>query len=381
MAELREKFTAAFRDVRTKRIQYYLDESSQVVPGKLTELEWKDYCPDVFRNIQEMNSVNHADYMMLLCANNILREVSLPGKAGRVFVLSTNDHIVIKTLKKSELKVILDALPNYYFHMMKYPSSVILTLYGLHSVRQVGGLKVYFVVFANPIPLDMNIHDVYNLKGSSKGRTVQKQVIEEYTIHKDADFDYCFYIKPSIRERFLAQIKSDCEFLEEEGIIEYSLLIGLSMQTPFQGSLNGRSFHCVSTGCSSSTDTVDSRSSNSDTNSISSLLEFENTRLSSVICQVPDSGEFKFGSAMPARAVRKRMPETENAKEPESIKVVLYFAVVDIYQRYTMIKRFEHLYKSLHHDPKLISAVNCKDYSSRFQNYLEQIFLPENSDS
>ncbi|KAF2315242.1 hypothetical protein GH714_038562 [Hevea brasiliensis] len=290
MAELREKFTAAFRDVRTKRIQYYLDESSQVVPGKLTELEWKDYCPDVFRNIQEMNSVNHADYMMLLCANNILREVSLPGKAGRVFVLSTNDHIVIKTLKKSELKQ-SDISTNIPVGNLGCPSKL---LFPYDEIS----------IFCNP-------HIVWT----------------------------------SLR------------------------------------SLNGRSFHCVSTGCSSSTDTVDSRSSNSDTNSISSLLEFENTRLSSVICQVPDSGEFKFGSAMPARAVRKRMPETENAKEPESIKVVLYFAVVDIYQRYTMIKRFEHLYKSLHHDPKLISAVNCKDYSSRFQNYLEQIFLPENSDS
>lgn len=49
MAELREKFVAAFRDVHNKRIQYYLDEGSQVVPAKLNELEWKDYCSDVYR--------------------------------------------------------------------------------------------------------------------------------------------------------------------------------------------------------------------------------------------------------------------------------------------------------------------------------------------
>lgn len=63
---------------------------------------------------------------------------------------------------------------------------------------------------------------------------------------------------------------------------------------------------------------------------------------------------------MQPRALRKRIPKTENAKEPESLKVVLYFAVVDIHQ-----KHFERLYKSIQHDPKLISALNCKNYSSR----------------
>lgn len=39
----------AFKDIQTRRIQYQLHESSYNVPGKVTELEWKDYCPNVFR--------------------------------------------------------------------------------------------------------------------------------------------------------------------------------------------------------------------------------------------------------------------------------------------------------------------------------------------
>lgn len=43
--------------------------------------------------------------MMLLCEKNFLREVSSPGKAGRTIALSNNEQMLIKILKKSEVKV------------------------------------------------------------------------------------------------------------------------------------------------------------------------------------------------------------------------------------------------------------------------------------
>lgn len=93
------------------------------------------------------------------------------------------------------------------------------------------------------------------------------------------------------------------------------------------------------------------------------------------------SGECKLGVGTPARAVQKKMAENENGKNPKSFKVVLYFAIVDFNRRYTMKKGFKHLYKSLQYDSKHISAVNTKEYTSCFLNYIERIFLAENSDS
>lgn len=383
MAESGEQIASfAFRDIRTKRIQYYQQESNFVVSG-LTELEWKDYCPDVFRNLQKLQNVNHADYMMLLCANDILREVSSPGKAGRVIILSNDNRFAIKTLRKSEVKVLLDILPNYFFHLTKNPASLLLRLYGLHSVRQAGGLKVYFVVYANHIPQDGTVYDIYHLKGSLKGRALQKVRVEGYIIHKDLDFDYCFYLSPLIQERLLAQIKSDCDFLEAAGIIEYSILIGLAIRTPCPGSIDFGSpcsKNTVSTTSSSHTDSVDSSSSNSDTISRCSFQEIEDTQLSfSEICQEPDSSVFKFGEGMPVRAVRTKMLEMGIARESEGFNVTLHFAIVDIYQKYNVKKRIERIYKSIHYNPKLISAVNSQDYSSRFQDFLKQTFLAEDT--
>lgn len=63
-------------------------------------------CTPHFRNLRELFKLNAADYMMSICGDDGLRELSSPGKSGSIFYLSHDDRFVIKTLKKSELKVI-----------------------------------------------------------------------------------------------------------------------------------------------------------------------------------------------------------------------------------------------------------------------------------
>lgn len=52
-----------------------------------------------------MFKLNAADYMMSICGDDGLREICSPGKSGSMFYLSHDDRFVIKTLRKSELKV------------------------------------------------------------------------------------------------------------------------------------------------------------------------------------------------------------------------------------------------------------------------------------
>lgn len=61
---------------------------------------------DLFRNLREMFKIDAADYMMSICGGDSLRELSSPGKSGSIFYLSQDERFVIKTLKKSELKVV-----------------------------------------------------------------------------------------------------------------------------------------------------------------------------------------------------------------------------------------------------------------------------------
>ncbi|KAG4377599.1 hypothetical protein AAZX31_18G151000 [Glycine max] len=68
----------------------------------------------------------------------------------------------------------------------------------------------------------------FDLKGSSHGQTTYKtKEIDETTTLKDLDLNFVFRLQNNWFQDFIKQIEWDCEFLEAEGIMDYSLLVGL----------------------------------------------------------------------------------------------------------------------------------------------------------
>lgn len=64
--------------------------------------------------------------------------------------------------------------------------------------------QVYFAVFGSIFPSEICIHECYDLKGTSIGRAENKVTVQERPLHKDLDFDLCFYVDPLVRARLLA---------------------------------------------------------------------------------------------------------------------------------------------------------------------------------
>jgi 1-phosphatidylinositol-4-phosphate 5-kinase len=62
-----------------------------------------------------MFKIDAADYMISICGNSALRELSSPGKSGSVFFLSQDDRFMIKTLRKSEVQVHILHKPDIVF--------------------------------------------------------------------------------------------------------------------------------------------------------------------------------------------------------------------------------------------------------------------------
>ena len=58
-----------------------------------------------FRRLRERFQVDPADYMLAICGSDALRELSSPGKSGSCFYLTQDDRFMIKTVRKSEVKV------------------------------------------------------------------------------------------------------------------------------------------------------------------------------------------------------------------------------------------------------------------------------------
>ncbi|KAJ7962505.1 Phosphatidylinositol-4-phosphate 5-kinase family protein [Quillaja saponaria] len=295
MTELEKELSPNdFKESKTNWIKYSR--------GTVTEFELKFFCPAVFRNILEIQNVDYNEYMLSVSEEDLIRKVALPGKCGSVILPSMDDRFVVKVLRKSEVKVILDMLPNYYLHMKTYRASLLSKLYGLHLVRPAGGVKVYFAVLSNEMKSDLRMHSFYDLKGSPKGRNSSKVVVDEGAIQKDVDLDFCFYLDPLVRHRLIRQIKYDCEFLEAEGIMNYSFLLGIHIEAQNEGEFIGRSpTSAKQSTCGRSSISkreLSKCTSEGFDNAEITLSHFYSEKNSSVC-----SPGCKFGEKMPARAV------------------------------------------------------------------------------
>ncbi|KAM0821878.1 hypothetical protein ACQ4PT_071886 [Festuca glaucescens] len=317
-------------------------------PHQSSEFRWKDYCPMVFRHMRELFAVNPADYMLAICGDDALRGLSSPGKSGSFFYLTQDERFMIKTVKKSEVKLLIQMLPSYYKHVRRYKSSLITRFYSVHSVKSNGGQKVRFIVMGNLFCAEHRIHRRYDLKGSSYGRKSDKfgQDIGEETTLKDLDLNFVFRMPRSRHKQLHEQLRRDCVFLESEGIMDYSLLVGVHFRDDIPGSKMG----------------------------VSTLTTSGKKPLA------------RLGTRLPARAERRTSSSKTGSflsggggseNRVEAYDVILYFGVIDILRDYDTSKKLEHAYKSLQADPGSISAVDPRLYSQRFRDFMSRVFVKE----
>ncbi|GAV76221.1 PIP5K domain-containing protein/MORN domain-containing protein [Cephalotus follicularis] len=351
-------------------------------PHQSTEFRWKDYCPVVFRHLRELFQVDPADYMLAICGNDALRELSSPGKSGSFFYVTQDDRFMIKTVKKSEVKVLIRMLASYYQHVCRYENSLVTKFYGVHCVKPIGGQKTRFIVMGNLFCSEYRIHRRFDLKGSSHGRTTDKPEgeIDETTTLKDLDLNFVFRLQRSWFQELIKQINRDCEFLEAERIMDYSFLVGLHFREDNTGDKMGLSPFLLRSGIKDSYQ-------NEKFMRGCRFLEAELQDMDRILAGRKPL--IRLGANMPARAERMaRRSDFDQytqggvshlipSRSGEVYEVVLYFGIIDILQDYDISKKLEHAYKSLQVDPASISAVDPKLYSRRFQDFIGRIFIED----
>ncbi|KAF6002592.1 hypothetical protein F1559_000051 [Cyanidiococcus yangmingshanensis] len=321
---------------------------------------FKDYAPMVFRHLRQRYGITAASYLRSLCGQEALREATTPGKSGSLFYYSSDDRFILKTLSKQEATVLLSILPQYYFHMMKNPESLITRFFGLHRIttHRLGlrRRRIRIVVMSNFLPTRTPIHLRYDLKGSTHGRFSRTpaslmngcrdddekqqearrrrpsliwraQPSDPRQPRKDLDLFRDgvgpIAIDRRLRRRMLNQIDMDCLFLESVHIMDYSFLLGLHrMET--------------STNAPMSADTRRTPADPSDktSNSWVGILR---------------SGE----------------------------QVRLFFGIIDVLDRYNTEKQLEHCWKArILCLQDTISVIAPSSYARRFRNFLEKAFVP-----
>lgn len=183
--------------------------SHKTPPHPASDFAWKDYAPEVFRKLRKAFGIDAGDFMLSICGDRALRELTSPGKSGSVFYITQDDQYILKTVQKNECKILMDVLPRYYQHMQRFPDSLLTRFYGLYRIDTgVGaGKRVRFVVMGNIFRTDLSVHTRYDLKGSTVGRATPPFKQGPGTTLKDLDLDVSFKMEKQWRDKLLFQLR------------------------------------------------------------------------------------------------------------------------------------------------------------------------------
>ena len=382
---------------------------NELTPSSQYAFKFKDYCPEVFRELRALFGLDPADYLVSLTSKYILSELNSPGKSGSFFYYSRDYKYIIKTVHHSEHIHLRKHLHEYYNHVKSNPDTLICQFYGLHRVKmpisfnnQIKHRKIYFLVMNNLFPPHLEIHTTYDLKGSTWGRFTQVD-----DTRKDVDVTYRPVLKdlnwidngekirfgPLKRKKFLEQLQRDIGLLARLNIMDYSLLIGIhymDKEKPYSD-------------IEEESGEEETREEKGDDNRAD--LRYGNTNIDTSNPVVLPKGSIQnvadknVANATPTKVDRpsltpqpyqQRISNYGNRsviphffKQYEGgiratdyfnrdLDMIYYVGIIDCLTNYSIVKKLETFWRSLNHDRKTVSAVPPKYYAERMFSFIEE---------
>lgn len=195
--------------------------------------KWAHPAPVVYRLIRRKFGVSEDDFLDSTCSESRVRELPTPGKSGALFYITDDEKYFMKTIQYIEEKMLVSMLPSYYRHVSTYPDTL-LTKYMAHfSVQTRRDSHIRMVVMASIFTDQVFIDRKYDLKGSTYKRFAsEEQLQSENVTLKDQDFTDPVFFRPEVLSSIMDQLAKDSLYLESHGVMDYSLLLGLSDMLP-----------------------------------------------------------------------------------------------------------------------------------------------------
>ncbi|KAJ4455455.1 putative Phosphatidylinositol 4-phosphate 5-kinase 9 [Paratrimastix pyriformis] len=438
----RELTLADFKDVM--KIELPRLGSSTTPPHQSYDFKFKDYAPMAFRELREKFGVDQAEFMLSLCGSRCFSTIRTPGKSSSTFFYSHDGTYMIKTMSRNDAKCLRKLLPAYYNHVMQHPHTLLTRFFGLYRVKPykshklppsssrlpapalqlpppssqlpapssrlpapasqlpppssrppapASQLSVHFVVMGNIFDTEAQIHDVFDLKGSTVGRAATAQEkLQPMCIYKDLDFkERIFYMGPAKRRLLLDQLRADVGFLAANNIMDYSLLLGVHythvggqapriQATPSTPAADqppvpsgppppgGADPPAAATGplrdVAPTTVLVPARTAHPLPLPAGGAADFDRVDLGHPGFVGP---KCSFLSLFQAERGGLRTMQADGTPGRE----VLFMGVIDVLQQYTVSKQVEHFFKSMRYDKMGISAIDPQKYAARFLAFME----------
>ncbi len=219
--------------------------------------EFLDYAPDVFAHIRSVSGVSDEEYITAL--EHTKREKFSEGASGAFLYFSADERYIVKTMTSAERTVLLGMLGAYAQHLTSNPGALLTRFLGCHTLVMYG-THMHFMVMKNVLhTAGTSIQERYDLKGSwvqrhrvplERGaRTKCRYCRQQFTVGapraesmcparpnrthvantvlKDNDMNTKLHL-PHVQTQALGrQLVADAKFLASQGIMDYSLLVGV----------------------------------------------------------------------------------------------------------------------------------------------------------
>lgn len=346
----------------SKKLTFNMD-GSEMTPSSKYDFKFKDYCPEVFRELRLMFGLDPADYLVSITGKYILSELGSPGKSGSFFYYSRDFRFIIKTIHHSEHKQLRKILKHYYEHVKENPNTLISQFYGLHRVKmpfsQANGRskKVHFVVMNNLFPPHRDIHLKYDLKGSTWGRSTNVALgadISQLTL-KDMDWlnrKDTIKFGPEKKKLFFEQLESDVKLLKKINVMDYSLLLGI---------------HDVKMG-----NTFDLSQK---------LLVFDPKSLDKSELIKTNPRDIDPENDLPSNVFPGRLKLIfyghdggirATGEQNEPLQEIYYLGIIDCLTNYGLKKRLETFWRTIGHARLTVLAIPSGEYGDRFLAFIKR---------
>ncbi|KAI9307471.1 hypothetical protein BJ944DRAFT_157993 [Cunninghamella echinulata] len=347
---------------------------NELTPGVKYDFKFKDYAPWVFRNLREIFHIDAADYLMSLTHKYILSELGSPGKSGSFFYYSRDYRFIIKTIHHSEHSFMRKILSQYYDHCKQNPNTLLSRIYGLHRIKLPHGKKIHFVVMGNVFPPNKNVHETYDLKGSTFGRITTDEEIDRnaHAVMKDLNWmnqGKKLELGPIKKQLLLSQLEKDVLLLIKLNIMDYSLLVGIhELDRGNDETYYDHRLHLVEVNIyiyiyiynrpSTKQTKADKRKTVKYTTSPVPLGS--NSQISNSTSEerrhcifYADNGGYQ-----------------SSGQHDRNTNILYFIGIIDILTPYNFVKRTEHIWKSITQDKNTISSVPPKLYGERFLEFM-----------
>lgn len=157
-----------------------------------------EYFPTKFAKIRSWSNISSFDFIHTF-EYNLLKFIT-NSKSGMFFFYTFDGKYLVKSLKKSEFEFFVNIFEEYFQFLRAEPNSFVNKFFGMYRILNVenagndANSDLSFIIMESIFYSDLDITQIYDLKGSTKGRELSQKEKQSMKVPGILFVRFCFLL-------------------------------------------------------------------------------------------------------------------------------------------------------------------------------------------